>query len=79
MKHNERDDTPTGGILSRQERTCEECGQIFIVLRIELWTYKLAISGKTHWFCRYNCMWAGERKLKKSKGRQGICPNLINY
>ena len=56
-----------GGILSQQERTCEECQRPFIIPNVGLWAYKLVIKGKTHWFCRWNHMRAGERKLKESK------------
>ena len=62
-------DSP-GGVLSQQERTCAECGRKFIIGRMDLWAYKLVIKGRTLWFCRYNCVRAGERKLKDAKGRK---------
>jgi len=50
-----------------QERTCEECGRRFTVGNVGLWIYKIEVKGCTHWFCRYNCMRAGEKKLEWSK------------
>ncbi|MFZ3132704.1 MAG: hypothetical protein WA125_16785 [Desulfosporosinus sp.] len=71
MKHDGHDNATIGGILSQQERTCEECKRPFIIPRLDLWAYKIVIKGKTHWFCRWNCMRAGERKLKELKGSKG--------
>lgn len=50
-----------------QERTCEECERRFTVGNAGLWVYKIEVKGVTHWFCRYNCMRAGEKKLEGSK------------
>lgn len=51
-------------ILSSSERVCEECGRKFVIPSVDLWAYKLSIKGRTKFFCRYNCVRAGERKLK---------------
>jgi len=50
-----------------QERTCDECGRQFPVSNTGLWVYRFKIKGRTFWFCRYNCMRAGEEKTKGSK------------
>jgi YHS domain-containing protein len=61
---------------SLTQKTCEECGRDFNVESVELWAYKLSIKGKTHWFCRWNCVRAGEKKLKASKRRkEDLNPN----
>ena len=52
-------------ILSSQERTCPECERQFIIN--SQWVYRLIIKGQTIWYCRYNCVRAGERKLKEAK------------
>lgn len=54
-------------ILSSSERVCNECGKKFTVHSSDLWAYKLSVKGKTIWFCRYNCVRAGEKKLKGRK------------
>ncbi len=54
-------------ILSSNERVCNECGKKFTVHSSDLWAYKLSVKGKTIWFCRYNCVRAGEKKLKGRK------------
>ena len=52
---------------SSQERTCDECGKSFHISRLDMWAYKISIKGKTSWFCRWNCLRAGEKKLKNAK------------
>jgi hypothetical protein len=52
------------------QKTCEECERDFNVENVALWAYKLTIKGTTHWFCRWNCVRAAERRLKESKGRK---------
>ena len=46
-----------------QRKTCDECGRRFPVSNTGLWVYRFQIKGRTFWFCRYNCMRSGEKKL----------------
>jgi len=63
-------DNPIPGIFSQQEHTCEICQKKFIA-RADSWAYQIANSGKKiHWYCRYNCTRAGERKIKESRAEK---------
>ena len=53
---------------SQQEKICTECGKKFAIS--SQWVYRLNVNGRTLWFCRYNCVRAGEKKLKGAKGRK---------
>lgn len=51
------------------ERICPECKRKFVISDVGLWVYKLSTKGKTLWYCRWNCVRVGEKKLKGSKIR----------
>jgi len=53
--------------VNPQERTCEECGRQFSISNTRLWAYRIIAKGCTSWFCRYNCMRAGEKRLEGTK------------
>lgn len=58
--------------MKNDEHICEVCQKLFIVEFKEAWAYKIAPKGgKTHWYCRYNCMRTGEKKLEKPKETRG--------
>lgn len=55
---------------SSSERTCAECGRQFFISRMDLWAYRFDVKGHTSWFCRYNCLRAGQKKLENAKVRR---------
>jgi len=56
-------------ILDRREHTCAECGKPFVAT--SQWLYKLSHKGRTIWFCRWNCVRAGEKKIDSFKVTRG--------
>jgi transposase-like protein len=59
-----------GAGLTQLARTCHECGKKFTIEDASLWVYKLKHHDHTHWFCRYNCMRAAEKRNAERKRKK---------
>jgi len=54
--------------MAEAQTICEHCGKGFKIPDAEVWAYKRVMRmpgdyrGKVHWFCKWSCMEAAQRK-----------------
>jgi hypothetical protein len=59
----------TNTLLASYEKTCKDCGKVFIIQTGELYTYKIHRGGTTDYYCCYT-HWLKHMRLLESKKEQ---------